>query len=73
VNSIVMEEGTDPGTRKAVISFTATGPVDIYASADLQDWGTAIATGVTVSPFIEDNREDSKRFYILVPAGQAAP
>ncbi|GAA5127326.1 autotransporter-associated beta strand repeat-containing protein [Luteolibacter yonseiensis] len=73
VNSFKVEEGTTPATRKAVISFTASGAVDIYASGDLQNWGTAIATGVSASPFIEDNLGQDKRFYILVPAGAPAP
>ncbi len=73
VNSITLENGTTPGTRKAIISFTASGDVDIYASADLQDWGTAVATGVSNSPFIEDNLDQAKRFYVLVPAGAPAP
>ncbi|MBN8458760.1 MAG: autotransporter-associated beta strand repeat-containing protein [Verrucomicrobia bacterium] len=73
VGGITMGAGTNPGTRKATITFTAPGAVDVYASDDLENWGTAIATGVSASPFVEDNLTTAKRFYTLVPAGQPAP
>ena len=66
-----------PGTNSGLmfsISFASSGNVDVYASSDLVDFGAApIAAGVAASPFIEDDVADERRFYILVPAGQAFP
>lgn len=73
IGSITTEAGTTPGTKKATITFTADGAVDIYASDDLATWGTPIATGVTASPFVQDNLTATRRFYVVVSAGQAYP
>ncbi len=73
VSSITTTAGTTPGTKKATVAFTANGAVDIYASDTLQTWGAPIATGVTTSPFVQDNVTATKRFYVIVSAGQAYP
>ena len=68
---------TAPGTNSGLmfsVSFASSGNVDVYASSDLVDFGTApIAANVAASPFIEDDVAEERRFYILVPAGQAFP
>lgn len=71
--SNVVSAGTTPGTKKMSLAFTANGAVDIYASDDLVTWGAPVATGVTVSPFVQDNVTATKRFYVIVSAGQAYP
>jgi autotransporter-associated beta strand protein len=73
LDSITTGAGTLPGTRKATLAFTANGAVDIYASDDLATWGAPIATGITTSPFVQDNVTATKRFYVIVSAGQAYP
>lgn len=77
VVSIITSAGTNPGTRKTSIAFTADGDVDVYASNDLSNWGAPIATGVpaAATPFVEDNipAGNGKRFYVLVTAGKPYP
>lgn len=73
VDLFTIGAGTTAGTKKATIAFTATGPVDVYASDNLTTWGAPVAAGVTVSPYVQDNLTAAKRFYVLVPAGQTFP
>jgi autotransporter-associated beta strand protein len=73
VDSIVTTAGTTPGTTKATLNFTANGAVDIYASGDLSNWGTPIASGLSASTFEEDNLPTARRFYVIVGAGQTYP
>jgi autotransporter-associated beta strand protein len=77
ITSITHGAGTAPGTRKATLAFTADGDVDIYASDDLVTWGAPLATGVAAAatPFVEDNIPPGKtrRFYVIVSAGQPYP
>ncbi len=65
-----------PGTvsgQQARIDFLSDGRVDIYASEDLSTWGAPIATGVSYSPYLDDNLPSVPKFYVLVPAGQSYP
>jgi len=58
------------------LNFTATGPVDIYRSTDLVNFGTTpIATNVseTLGSYTDMAAPAGKAFYILVEAGAAAP
>lgn len=56
----------------ATIDFTATGNVDVYRSADLQTWGSAIATD-QAAPFTDPAATGAKNFYILVPTSETFP
>ena len=69
---VVTSAGTASGT-KATITFTADGTVDVYASDDLVNWGTPIATNVFVSPIVMDNLSAPRKFYVLVSAGGNYP
>lgn len=72
IDAITTTAGTNSGV-KVTISFTAGGDVDIYATDDLSNWGAPIAEDVSSSPFIEDDLSDSKRFYVIVKAGEIYP
>ena len=72
ITSNSVSTGTAPGTKKVTLAFTANGPVDIYASDTLQGW-TKVGSGVTASPFVQDDIAVAKRFYVIVSAGQAYP
>lgn len=69
--SIVIDSFTKNGAN-ATINFAASGNVDVYRSADLQTWGSAIATD-QVSPFTDPAATGAKNFYILVPTGVTFP
>ncbi|MCP5531850.1 MAG: hypothetical protein H7A49_00160 [Akkermansiaceae bacterium] len=71
VDSITTGSGSVSG-KKVTINFTASGDVDVYASDNLSSW-SKIGTSVTASPFVEDNVADSKRFFVLVKAGETYP
>jgi autotransporter-associated beta strand protein len=58
---------------KVVLTFTADGPVDIYASDDLSSWGSPILSNVASSPVEIDNVTDTKKFFVIVSAGTAYP
>ncbi|BCX48188.1 hypothetical protein HAHE_20960 [Haloferula helveola] len=73
IDSITTSAGTTPGTTKVTIAFTADGTVDVYGSADLTAWGSAIATGVSGSPIEIDNVADAKQFFVLVSEGETFP
>ncbi|MBK1828616.1 autotransporter-associated beta strand repeat-containing protein [Haloferula rosea] len=71
VDSITTGPGTNSGL-KVTLAFTADSDVDIYASDDLVNW-TPIATNVAASPYEEDDVADTKRFYVVVTAGETFP
>ncbi|WP_193214483.1 beta strand repeat-containing protein [Luteolibacter marinus] len=73
IDGIATTAGTTPGTLKAVISFNADGPVDVYASGDLVTWGAPVATGVSGTSVEVDNLSSTKQFFVLVSAGQTFP
>ncbi|MCP5547854.1 MAG: autotransporter-associated beta strand repeat-containing protein [Akkermansiaceae bacterium] len=73
VGNITTTAGTTPGTTKATLTFTADGPVDVYASDDLATWGTPVLTGVSSSPVVIDNLAGGRKFFVLVSAGAAYP
>ena len=72
IDSITTAPGTNSGVM-VTIAFTAGSNVDVYASDDLINFGTPIATGVSVSPFVQDDIAGSRRFYVLVTAGETFP
>ncbi|GHC52579.1 beta strand repeat-containing protein [Roseibacillus persicicus] len=71
--TLTTEPGTNAG-RKATLTFSSSGPVDIYTSSDLNLWGAPIAEGITSEqPFVVDDIGATKAFFAIVPAGNTFP